>query len=251
MATVYLAHDRRHRRSVAIKVLSQHYSNAADRFLAEVLIVSRLVHPNILPLFDSGEAGDQLYFVMPYIEGGTLRARLRREGPLAAAEIVRIGCEVADALEYAHTAGIIHRDIKPENILLYHGHALVSDFGIARVVDSSLSSHRLTETGLFVGTPAYMSPEQAMGDVAVDGRSDVYSLGCVMYELLTGEPPFAAGSVRSQIAQRLLSAPRSPRVLRPDVSSRMEAVIAKALSVEPSERFETASDLSRALASAT
>jgi tetratricopeptide (TPR) repeat protein len=250
MATVYLAHDRRNQRSVAIKVLSQQFTNAAERFRAEVSIVSRLVHPHIVPLFDSGEAGGQLYYVMPYIVGETLRARLRREGQLPASDIVRIGREVADALEYAHGTGIIHRDIKPENILLQHGHALVGDFGIARAVDGSESAQRLTETGLLVGTPAYMSPEQATGEVEVDARSDIYSLGCVLYELLTGEPPFAAGSVRSQVAQRLLRAPRTPRVLRPDVSVAMEAVVIKALSLEPSDRFAAANDFAHALASA-
>src|SRR5881398_3244428 len=191
MATVYLAQDRKHHRQVGIKVLKPELAAALgpERFLREIETAARLNHPHILPLHDSGEATGLLYYVMPYVEGETLRNRLDRAGQLPVAEAVQIVREVADALSHAHSHDVVHRDIKPENILLEAGHAVVADFGIARAITAA-GGEQLTATGLAVGTPAYMSPEQAAGDSVLDGRSDVYALGCVLYEMLAGEPPF-------------------------------------------------------------
>jgi serine/threonine-protein kinase len=197
MATVYLAHDLRHDRPVAIKVLHPELGAAlgSERFLSEIKTTAKLQHPHILPLLDSGEADGLLFYVMPYVSGETLRARLERETQLPIADAVRIARETADALSAAHALGIVHRDIKPENILLQGGHALVADFGIALAVQSA-GGQRMTQTGLSLGTPQYMSPEQAMGEKSVDARADVYALGAVTYEMLTGEPPFT-GSTRA------------------------------------------------------
>ena len=190
MATVYLAHDLKHDREVAIKVVHQELAAAlgGERFLAEIKTTARLQHPHILPLLESGEAGGLLYYVMPFVAGESLRDRLNREKQLPIEDAVRIAREVADALGYAHGHGIVHRDIKPENILLQGNHAAVADFGIALAVQSA-GGTRLTQTGLSLGTPNYMSPEQAMGDKTIDARSDIYALGAVTYEMLTGEPP--------------------------------------------------------------
>src|SRR5689334_2590748 len=190
MATVYLAHDARHDRPVAIKVLRAELAAVVgpQRFLAEIRTTANLQHPHILPLFDSGEVEGTVFYVMPYVEGESLRDRLTREKQLPVGDALRIADEVASALGYAHRHGVIHRDIKPENILLHDGQALVADFGIALAV-ANMGDGRLTETGLSLGTPTYMSPEQAMGERAVDARSDVYALGCVVYEMITGEPP--------------------------------------------------------------
>src|SRR5689334_25189836 len=191
MATVYLAEDLKHRRRVAIKVLRPELGAAvgAERFLREIETTANLRHPHILPLYDSGSAGGLLYYVMPLVEGESLRDRLAREKQLPIDDALRIAREVADALSYAHARGVIHRDIKPENILLEGGHAVVADFGIARAV-STAGADRLTETGMAIGTPMYMSPEQAAGDPDLDGRSDLYSLGCVLYEMLGVQAPF-------------------------------------------------------------
>src|SRR5436853_3234392 len=191
MATVYLAHDVRHDRKVAVKVLRPELAAVigADRFLKEIKVTANLQHPHILGLIDSGEVDGLLYYVMPYVEGESLRDRLTHEKQLPIDDAVRITREVANALDYAHRHHVIHRDIKPENILLHEGQALVADFGIALAV-SAAGGSRLTETGLSVGTPQYMSPEQAMGDRALDARSDVYSLAAVLYEMLAGEPPY-------------------------------------------------------------
>jgi serine/threonine-protein kinase len=190
MATVYLARDLKHERQVAIKVLRPELSVSlgGDRFLREIRVAATLQHPNILGLYDSGEAEGLLYYVMPFVEGESLRDRLTKEQQLPLHDALQITREAAEALQYAHEHGIIHRDIKPENILLMGGHALVADFGIARAVEAS--GEKLTQTGMAVGTPHYMSPEQALGSDHVDARSDVYSLGCVLYELLIGQPPF-------------------------------------------------------------
>src|SRR5664279_2681861 len=191
MATVYLAHDLRHDREVAIKVLHPDLGAAlgADRFLSEIKTTAKLQHPHILPLLDSGDADGLLYYVMPVVTGETLRTRLERERQLPIPEAVRIAREVASALDYAHRQGVIHRDIKPENILLHDGQALVADFGISLAVQQA-GGQRMTQTGLSLGTPQYMAPEQAMGDRAVDARADIYALGAVTYEMLAGEPPF-------------------------------------------------------------
>src|SRR5438477_1236648 len=204
MATVYLAQDRKHHRQVAIKVLKPELAAALgpERFLREIDTAARLTHPHILPLHDSGEAAGLLYYVMPYVEGETLRDRLEREGQLPLEEAVRITREVASALSYAHSHDVVHRDIKPENILLSGGEAVVADFGIARAITAAARG-QLTETGIAIGTPGYMSPEQGAASARVDERSDIYSLGCVLYEMLAGEPPYTGVNARSVIAKQI------------------------------------------------
>ena len=248
MATVYLAEDLRHHRNVAVKVLEPDLAQAigSSRFLREIEIAARLTHPNILPLHDSGEADGLLYYVMPYIEGESLRERLTREKQLPVEEAVRIIREVADALSCAHSQGVIHRDIKPENILLAADHAVVSDFGIARAIDAA-GTERLTGTGLAVGTPAYMSPEQATGERGVDARSDIYALGCVLYELLAGEPPYAGPTPHVVIAKLMADPVPSVRRLRDTVPARVDQALVKALAKAPADRFMTAADFSAAL----
>src|SRR5436190_12577825 len=208
MATVFLAHDLKHARDVAIKVLHPDLGAAlgGDRFLSEIRTTAQLQHPHILPLLDSGDADGLLYYVMPYVTGETLRARLEREQQLPIADVVRIAREVADALSAAHELHIIHRDIKPENILLQGGHAVVADFGIALAVQQAGGS-RMTQTGLSLGTPQYMSPEQAMGERTIDARSDIYALGAVLYEMLTGDPPFTGSTVQAIVAKVLTEKP--------------------------------------------
>jgi eukaryotic-like serine/threonine-protein kinase len=249
MATVYLAQDLRHRRRVALKVLHKElaYALGADRFLREIEVAANLTHPHILPLHDSGEAGGLLYYVMPFVEGESLRDRLNRETQLPVDEAVQIAREVADALAYAHGRGIIHRDIKPENILLSGGHALVADFGIARALGQS-GAERLTGTGMAVGTAVYMSPEQASGERQLDGRSDVYSLGCVLYEMLAGEPPYTGPSAQAIVAKRFSDPVPSVRRVRPSVPEGPEHAINKALALVPADRFATAADFVQALA---
>src|SRR5215207_11276572 len=218
MATVYLAHDLRHDRDVAIKVLHPDLGAAlgGERFLAEIRTTARLQHPHILPLLDSGEAAGLLYYVMPYVTGETLRARLDRERQLPIDDALRIAREVADALGEAHTHGIVHRDIKPANILLHGGHAVVADFGIARAMRRTFGEWT-TAAGMSVGSPAYMSPEQASGDTEVDGRADIYSLACVLYEMLAAQPPFTGRSAHMIIVARMSSVARPVRDLRPTV----------------------------------
>ena len=254
MATVHLAEDLKHRRRVAIKVLRPELaaSLGAERFLREIEIAAGLAHPHILPLFDSGAVpGDggapaQLYYVMPFLEGESLRERLRRERRLPLGEALRLATEAGDALAFAHARGLVHRDIKPENILLQGGHAVVADFGIARAVTAAGAEH-LTQTGLAIGTPAYMSPEQAAGDPSVDARSDVYSLGCVLHEMLTGEPPFRAPTAQAMLTRRMTeSVPtlRSHGVVVPEV---VERAVAKALAPNAAERFQSAAEFVAAL----
>jgi tetratricopeptide (TPR) repeat protein len=247
MAVVYLAHDTKHDRSVALKVLRLELASAigADRFHREIEVVAGLTHPHILPLHDSGEAGELLYYVMPYVDGGTLRQRLEREGQLPMADASRIAREVADALGFAHRRGVIHRDVKPGNILLAENHALLADFGIAHLADTD--GEALTRTGLALGTPTYFSPEQATGEHEIDGRSDIYSLGCVLYESLTGEPPFDSPSVRGLISRHIMETPPRVREKRPDVSDGLEAVVQTALRKEPSDRFQTAEEMAESI----
>ncbi len=252
MATVYLARDLKHRRAVALKVLHPDLAVVLGpaRFLREIEVAANFTHPHILPVFDSGEAGGLLWYAMPYVEGESLRERLSREIQLSVDEAVRITREVADALGYAHEQGIVHRDIKPENILVLRGHALVADFGIAKAVEAA-GAERLTETGLAIGTPAYMSPEQASGSKQVGARSDVYSLGCVLYEMLAGEPPFTGPTAQAVLAKSLVGPLPSVRITRPDVPTRLETVIQRALAQVPAARFPSAGEFAHALAQAT
>jgi serine/threonine-protein kinase len=248
MATVYLGHDLRHDRQVAIKVLHPDLGAALgpERFLSEIKTTARLQHPHILPLLDSGDADGHLYYVMPLATGETLRARLERERQLPIEDAIRIAREVADALSAAHGLGIVHRDIKPENILLQGGHALVADFGIALAVQQA-AGQRMTQTGLSLGTPQYMSPEQAMGEKTLDARSDIYALGAVTYEMLVGEPPFTGPTVQTIVAKVLTERPTAPRALRDTVPPGVEQAVLKALAKLPADRFATAEKFAEAL----
>jgi serine/threonine-protein kinase len=242
MAVVYLADDSRHGRSVAVKVLRAELAAALgpERFLQEIRIAAQLRHPHIVPLYDSGEADGILYYVMPYVEGESLRDRLRRERQLPVDEAVGIAREVADALAHAHERELVHRDIKPENILLERGRALVADFGIARALGSATIPHVTTATGLAIGTPAYMSPEQALGDAAVDARSDIYALGCVLYEMLAGEPPYTGPTSQAIMARRLTEPVRSLHTVRETVPDELERAVVRALARVPADRFPSA-----------
>jgi TolB-like protein/tRNA A-37 threonylcarbamoyl transferase component Bud32 len=246
MATVYLAEDLKHRRQVAVKVMRPELAATlgADRFLREVEIAAKLSHPHILPVFDSGAADGFLYYVMPYVEGETLRDRLHQDGALPVEDAVRLARDVAEALAYAHGRGIIHRDIKPANVLLGSGHALVADFGIARAMGGEAV---LTQTGLSVGTPQYMSPEQASGDREVDARSDVYAIGCVLYEMLTGQPPYTGPTPQVILVRSLTGNVRPLAALRPEVPPAVAAVVAKAMARTPTERYQAAGELVAAL----
>jgi tetratricopeptide (TPR) repeat protein len=249
MATVYLARDLKHDRPVALKVLKPELAAVLgpERFLREVKTTAQLTHPHILPLHDSGNADGFLYYVMPYVEGESLRDRLNREKQLPLDDTLQISREVADALSYAHAHGVIHRDIKPENILLGAGHAVVADFGIARAIDAA-GGDRLTETGLAIGTPAYMSPEQAGGSRELDGRSDLYSLGCVLYEMLAGQPPFTGPTVESVVHQHLAAEPPSITTIRPAVPGWVAAALARSLAKTPADRFNPVAQFGEALA---
>ena len=248
MATVYLAHDVRHDREVAIKVLHPELGAAlgGERFLSEIKTTAKLQHPHILPLLDSGEADSLLYYVMPYATGETLRARLDRERQLPIEDALRIAHEVADALGAAHALGIVHRDIKPENILLQGGHALVADFGIALAVQQA-GGPRMTQTGLSLGTPQYMSPEQAMGERVIDARSDIYALGSVTYEMLAGEPPFTGNSVQAIVSRVITEEPRPLVAQRKAVPDAVEAAVLRALEKLPADRFGSAAEFAAAL----
>ncbi len=248
MATVYLARDVRHDRQVAVKVLNPELGAVlgADRFLSEIKVTANLQHPNLLPLFDSGATGGLLFYVMPFVEGETLRARLDAEKQLPVEEAVHIATSVASALGYAHEHGVIHRDLKPENILIHAGQPIIADFGIALAV-SKAGGARVTQTGLSLGTPQYMSPEQAAGDRVIDARSDIYSLGAVTYEMLAGEPPHSGSSAQAIIAKLMTSEPRPLHTLRSTVPVHVAAAVEKALAKLPADRFASAREFAQAL----
>ena len=252
MATVYLAHDLKHDRKVAVKVLQPELAAVigAERFLSEIKTTANLQHPHILPLFDSGSADGLLFYVMPYVDGETLRGRLVRETQLSVSEAVRLATEVAGALDYAHTHGVVHRDIKPENILIQHGSALVADFGIALAVQQA-GGERMTQTGMSLGTPHYMSPEQAMGEKQIDARSDIYALGAVTYEMLIGEPPFTGPSAQAIVAKVMTESPKELTAQRKSVPVNVAAAVAKSLEKLPADRFESAKSFADALANQT
>jgi serine/threonine protein kinase/Tfp pilus assembly protein PilF len=249
MATVYLAQDSKHDRVVALKVLHPDLaaSLGPDRFLREIKLAARLNHPHILPLFDSGSADGMLYYVMPYVEGESLRERLDRENKIPIDEAIRITQGIASALDYAHRQGIVHRDIKPENVMLYEGMPMVMDFGIAKAV--SAGSETLTQTGMMVGTPAYVSPEQAAGEINLDGKSDQYSLACILYEMVAGERPFSGSTPQSIMAKRFTETPRPLRSIRSTVPASVEWAVEKAMSTEASQRFATSAVFAQALVS--
>jgi serine/threonine-protein kinase len=256
MATVYLARDLRHDRRVALKVLDPDLGAqlGPERFLAEIRVTANLQHPNILPLFDSGEAHDRsgtdgsrrLFYVMPYVDGESLRARLTREKQLPIDDAVHVALAAAHALQYAHAHGVIHRDVKPENILLQAGQPVVADFGIALAV-SNAGGTRLTQSGLSLGTPQYMSPEQATGERTIDGRSDIYSLAAALYEMLTGDPPHTGSTAQAVIAHVITEKTRSVRASRPNVPAHVDAAIHRALEKLPADRFTSAGDFAAAL----
>ena len=248
MAIVYLAEDIRHHRKVAIKVLLPELSAVLgpERFLKEIELTANLQHPNILPLFDSGVADGLLYYVMPYVEGETLRERLGREHQLTIADTVRLASDIAGALEYAHKRGVIHRDIKPENILLQDGRPVVSDLGIALAV-SKAGGNRVTQTGMSLGTPQYMSPEQATGDRQIDARSDIYSLGAITYEMLTGDPPHTGSSTQAVIAKVITEKPTPIHAIRSTVPQQVELTVDRALAKLPADRWTSAREFADAI----
>ncbi len=248
MATVYLAEEKKHGRKVAIKVLRPEITAAlgTERFLREIGIAARLAHPHIVPLIDSGEAGGLLYYVQPHVPGGSLRDRLVEKSPLPIKDALRIAQEIGAGLDFAHRKGFVHRDVKPENILFADGHAVLADFGVARACCDAEDG--VTEVGLAVGTPEYMSPEQASGDEDLSAASDVYSLACVVYEMLAGEPPFRGNSSRAVIAQHVTAAPRPLRGFRPDVPAGTERAIARGLEKDPAQRYPSAAEFVAALA---
>ncbi len=248
-AVVYLARDLKHDRPVAIKALLPEFSASigAERFLKEIGIAAKMTHPHILPLFDSGQTEGGPFYITPYVEGQSLRDRIRVAGRLPVSDAVNLACQVADALEYAHKKGVVHRDIKPENILLEEGKAVVADFGIARALTVA-GADTLTATGMALGTPQYMAPEQAAGEQDIDGRTDLYALGCVLFEMLAGEPPFRGPTARTVIAQQLSQPPPSLLALRPEIPIWLDRAVLRLLAKDPEDRFETAGRLTAELA---
>src|ERR1051325_11716738 len=251
MATVYLAKDLRHHRSVALKVLSPELAAVVgrERFLAEIEVTANLHHPHLLPLFESGETGGVLFYAMPYIEGESLRTRLDREKQLSIEDAVHIAAAVGSALDYAHRHGVIHRDLKPENILTHERDPLVMDFGIALAV-SNAGGARVTQAGISLGTPQYMSPEQATGDRQLDARSDIYSLGALTYEMIGGEPPHPGSSLQAIMAKVVADKPKSLGDLRETVPEHVEAAVMRALAKIPADRFANAADFVAAITGA-
>ena len=245
MATVYLAQDQKHGRRVAIKVLRPELaaSLGAERFVREIRVAAQLQHPHILTLIDSGEAGGFLYYVMPYIEGESLRAKLGREGPLPVGDAVRVLRDVADALSHAHAHGVVHRDVKPENVMLSGRHALVMDFGVAKAVSEATGRQALTTAGVAVGTPAYMAPEQAAADPDVDRRADLYALGVMGYEMLAGRVPFAGASAQATLAAQVMQAPEPVAKHRPGIPPALTALIMKCLEKRPEDRWQSADEI--------
>jgi serine/threonine protein kinase len=252
MARVFLAHDARHDRDVAVKVLKPDVAAAvgAQRFLTEIRTTANLQHPHVLPLFDSGEAAGFLYFVMPYVEGDTLRTRLDRDGPLSLPEALRFARELAEALDYAHSQGVIHRDVKPANVLLSGGHVLLADFGVAQAVSSS-GDTRLTQSGMLVGTPEYVSPEQASGEPDLDARADVYALACVLHEMLSGKPPFPGDTPLAVVVAHMNEPRPSLQSLGVSVPAAVERAIATAMNKDRTERFQSIAEFAAALSGAS
>jgi len=252
MATVYLAEEKKHGRKVAIKVLRPEITAAlgTERFLREIGIAARLSHPHIVPLIDSGDAGGLLYYVQPYVPGGSLRERLAEAHQLSLTDALRIPQEVGAGLDFAHRNGFVHRDVKPENILFADGHAVLADFGVARACCDAETQERVTEVGLAVGTPEYMSPEQASGQADLGAASDVYSLACVVYEMLAGEPPFRGSSPRAVMARQVTESPRPLRAFRPEVPLAVERTIIQALEKNPDQRINSAAEFVSALLAA-
>lgn len=248
-ATVFSAHDLKHKRRVAIKVLHEDLaaSVGAARFLREIEIAAQLQHPNILPLLDSGEADGLLYYVMPLVEGSSLRERLTREGRLPVAEAIRLLLEIIDALGYAHKRGVVHRDVKPDNIMLSGRHALVADFGIARAISQGADGHQITSVGIALGTPAYMAPEQALGDPATDHCADIYAVGVLAYEMLSGRPPFHGVSPQRVLASHLNERPTTLSIHRTETAGALESVIMRCLEKDPADRWRSADELLAAL----
>jgi serine/threonine-protein kinase len=249
MSRVFVAHDATRGRREVLKILPPDLASGVnlERFEREIRLSAKLKHPNIVPLLDTGEANGLPYYTMPFVEGESLRERLRRDLQLPIDEAVRIACEVAEALDYAHGHDIVHRDIKPENILLHEGHAVVADFGICRAITHASDVDPITLAGMAVGTPQYMSPEQAAGEREIDGRSDIYSLGCVLYEMLVGEPPFTGRSAQAVIAKRFAGTVPSIRVVRPAVVPDLERVVMRTLALAPEDRFQTGAQMVEAL----
>jgi serine/threonine-protein kinase len=245
MATVYLARDVKHDRKVAVKVLRPELAAAmgTDRFPREIRIAAKLSHPHILPLHDSGEHGGFLYYVMPFAEGESLRARVDREGQLPVPEVVRILRELVDALAYAHSHGVVHRDIKPDNVMLSGRHALVMDFGVAKAVSDASNTDRMTTAGIALGTPTYMAPEQASADPNIDHRADIYALGVLAYELLTGKPPFGGGSAHMVLSAHMMQRPRAIVEVRPSVPASLADMVMRCLEKEPSDRWQSAEQM--------
>ena len=245
MATVYLAQDIKHDRPVALKVVRRGVAATVghDRFVKEIRISAQLTHPQILPLYDSGEAEGFLYYAMPYVEGESLRDRLEGVGPLPVPEVVSLMRDVLEALEYAHDKNVVHRDIKPDNVMLIGRRAVVMDFGVAKAISAATSHGNTTTAGVVLGTPTYMSPEQAMADPDIDHRSDLYAVGIMFYELLTGEPPFAGPSPQSILAAQVTEDPKDVRLRRQDISPNLAKLIMKSLRKEPERRWQSATQM--------